>query len=75
MWEFIQSYGVWIILGIAALYLFAGGCGRGAGMGCGGHGTHSHRQGDRRPSRREREDEPDEEMVGSSPHEPRQRSY
>jgi hypothetical protein len=66
MWEFIQSYGIWILLGIAALYLFAGGCGRGAGMGCGGHGRHSHRQSDRRPSQREPEGERDEEMVTSS---------
>jgi hypothetical protein len=45
MWESIQSYGIWIVVGIAALYLLARGCGRGAGMGCGGHGRHSYRQG------------------------------
>jgi hypothetical protein len=65
MWEFIQSYGIWILLGIAALYLFAGGCGRGAGMGCGGHARHSQRRGDRRSSGREPEGERDEEMVAS----------
>jgi hypothetical protein len=32
IWEFIQSYGIWTVLDIAALYLFARGCGRGAGM-------------------------------------------
>jgi hypothetical protein len=74
MWEFIQSYGIWSVLGIAALhlfvgitalYLFAGGCGRGAGMDCGGYARHSRRQGERRPSGWEPEVERDEEIVAS----------
>jgi hypothetical protein len=73
MWEFIQSYGIWIVLGFAALYLFAGGCRRGVGMDCGGHGRHNSHQDNRRPSRREPEDERDEAMVASSRH--RQRHH
>jgi hypothetical protein len=65
MWEFVQGYGIWILLGLAALYLFAGGCGRGAGMGCGGHSRHSHRQRDRRPIQRELEDVRDDEPIGT----------
>jgi hypothetical protein len=65
MWEFIQSYGIWSVLGIAALYLFTGGCGRGAGMDCGGYARHRRCQGERRPSGREPEVECDEEIVAS----------
>jgi hypothetical protein len=66
MWEFIQSYGIWIVLGIAGMYLLARGCGRGAGLGCGGHGRHGHRQDDRRLPRREPKGEREEEMVAAS---------
>jgi hypothetical protein len=68
MWEFIQGYGIWILLAIVAFLLLAGGCGRGSGMGCGEHGSHRHRRGDRRPTQRKPEDDGDEATVGSSRH-------
>jgi hypothetical protein len=41
MWEFIQAYGIWMLLAMVAFLLLAGGCGGGSGMGCGGHGQPS----------------------------------
>ena len=66
MWEFIQGYGIWILLAIAAIDLFAGACGRGGGMGCGGHGAHGRYREGRRPSPRELMNERNEESVGAS---------
>jgi len=66
MWEFSQGYGVWILLAIAAIDLVAGACGRGGGMGCGGHGAHGRYREGRRPSPRELMNERDEESVGAS---------
>jgi hypothetical protein len=68
MWEFFQGYGIWMLLAIVAFYLFAGTGGHGGGIGCGGHGSRSHRRGDRRPPQREQEDERDDATVGSSRH-------
>ena len=68
MLEFIQGYGIWILLAIVAFFLLAGGCGRGSGMGCGGHGSHSYRRGDRRPTQRKPEDEREEATIVSSRH-------
>lgn len=68
MWEFFQGYGIWILLAIFAFFLFAGGCGRGSSMGCGGHGSHRHRRDDRSFTQRKPEDEREEATVGSSRH-------
>jgi hypothetical protein len=68
MWEFIQGYGIWILLAMTAFRLLAGGCSRGSGMGCGGHVSHRRRRDERRSVQREPEDERDEATLGSSRH-------
>jgi hypothetical protein len=66
MREFLPGYGLWILLAIIAMYLFAGACGRGGGMGCGGHGSQARRPGERRPMVRKVENEPEEENMEAS---------
>ena len=66
MWEFLEGYGIWVILAIVAMYLFSKACGHGGGMSCGGHGGHERDRGERRHRLRESEDERDEETVGAT---------
>ena len=64
MWDFVQSYQIWIMMAIViAILLF----GRVGGMGCGGHGGHGRYPGERRRTPQGSENEEDEETVGAPP--------
>ena len=66
MWEFLEGYGILVMLALVAMYLFSRACGHGGGMSCGGHGGHERSRRERRCGPREFEDERDEETVGAS---------
>jgi len=48
--EFLQTYGLWILLAVGAVWFFARRGGHGMGCGMGGHGGHPSHEGDRRPA-------------------------
>lgn len=40
MWEFLQAYGYWIVLGLFLVFMLRMHAGGGCGMGPGQHGNH-----------------------------------